>query len=186
MNDIILTTHRLALRQWREGDDTHAAAMQTPAVLRWLQDEALPVRRPGSVVERMRAMQEEHGHCFWVVERQNDGAFLGYCGLKRVDAAGTSLTGSLEIGWSLAEQYWGRGYATEAAVAVLDHAFDQYDVPFVVALTVAENVASWRVMKRIGMTRRADLDFDDPAFSDAFNPTIVYGIDRDQPRGRPL
>lgn len=185
-DDIVLTTHRLALRHWREGDDAHAAAMQTPAVLRWLQDETMPPRRPGSVFERMRAMQEEHGHCFWVVERQSDGAFLGYCGLKRVDAEGTGLTGQFEIGWSLAEQYWGRGYATEAALAVLDHGFAVHGADRIVAFTVAENVPSWRVMKRIGMSRHADLDFDDPAFSHALNPTIVYAIDKDQPRGMPL
>jgi RimJ/RimL family protein N-acetyltransferase len=185
-DDIVLTTHRIALREWREGDDALAAAMQTPAVLRWLQDEAMPVRRPGSIVERMRAMQEEHGHCFWVAERQSDEAFLGYCGLKRVDAEGTDLTGSFEIGWSLAEQYWGRGYATEAAMAVLERAFAVHEASSVVAFTVAENVASWRVMKRIGMTRRPDLDFEDPAFSHALNPTIVYGIERDQLRSHPL
>ncbi|MET0365379.1 MAG: GNAT family N-acetyltransferase [Sphingobium sp.] len=180
MTGAVLTTRRLALREWRDGDDDHAAAMQTPAVLRWLQDENMPVRRPGSVVERMRAMQEEHGHSFWVVERQDDAAFLGYCGLKRVDAEGTSLTGAFEIGWSLAEEHWGHGYATEAAQAALDRAFTVHDAPFVVAFTVAENIASWRVMKRIGMERRGELDFHDPAFSDALNPTIVYRIDKEQ------
>lgn len=180
MDDIVLKTRRLALRQWREGDDDHAAGMRTPAVIRWLQDDNMPVRRPGSVVERMQAMQADHGHCFWVLERLNDGAFLGYCGLKRVDADNTGLTGAMEIGWSLAEQHWGHGYATEAAAAVLDRAFDVHDAPFVVALTVAENAPSWRVMKRIGMHRCAEHDFHDPAYSHALNPTIVYRVERDQ------
>ncbi|MFT3966630.1 MAG: GNAT family N-acetyltransferase [Sphingobium sp.] len=183
MTGIVLTTPRLALREWRKGDDASVAAMQTPAVMRWLQDENMPVRRPGSVEERMRVMQAEYGHCFWVVERRNDGEFLGYCGLKRVDAEGTALTGAFEIGWSLAEQHWNHGYATEAALAVLERAFAVHDAPFVIAFTVAENVASWRVMKRIGMERRADLDFHDPAFSDALNPTIVYRIEKDQWKG---
>ncbi|MET0240925.1 MAG: GNAT family protein, partial [Sphingobium sp.] len=62
----------------------------------------------------------------------------------------------------------------------LARAFTVHDAPFVVAFTVAQNAPSWRIMKRIGMKRREELDFDDPAFSDALNPTIVYSIDRDQ------
>ena len=180
MSDTVFTTARLALRQWRDGDDALVEAIQTPAFMRWLQDEDMPVRRPGSITERQRAMQAEHGHCFWVVERRSDGAFLGYCGLKRVDAEGTPLKGAFEIGWGIAEEHWGGGYATEAAQASLDRAFAEYDAPFVVAFTVAGNQASWRVMKRIGMERCAEFDFHDPAFSDALNPTIVYRIDPEQ------
>jgi RimJ/RimL family protein N-acetyltransferase len=178
VSDIILTTPRLTLRLWREGDDAHAAAMQTPAVMRWLQDEDMPVRRPGSVVERMQAMQAEQGHCFWVIEHRDDGGFLGYCGIKRVDAENTPLTGAYEIGWSLAEQHWGEGYATEAAMAVMDRAFAVHEAPFVVAFTVAQNVPSWRVMKRIGMEHQPAMDFHDPAYSHALNPTMVYRVDR--------
>jgi RimJ/RimL family protein N-acetyltransferase len=180
MNDIVFTTGRLAMRLWRDGDDELVAAMQTPAVMRWLQDDDMPVRRPGSVTARMRALQEEHGFCFWVVERRSDRTFLGYCGLKRVDADGTSLTGAVEIGWSFGEEYWGQGYATEAAMAALERAFAVHDAAFVVSLTVAGNVPSWRVMKRIGMLPRPDLDFHDPSFSTALNPTIVYRIEHDQ------
>lgn len=180
VDDAIFTTPRLSLRLWRAEDDAHAAAMRTPAVLRWLEDDAMPPRRPGSVADRMQAMQDAYGHCFWVVERREDGAFLGYCGLKRVDAEATDLTGAFEIGWSLAEEHWGHGYATEAAQAALDRAFTEHDAPFVVAFTVAENVPSWRVMKRIGMERAASLDFHDPAYSEALNPTIVYRIDKAQ------
>lgn len=114
------------------------------------------------------------------MEGQEDGEFLGYCGLKRVDAEGTPLKGAFEIGWGIAEAHWGGGYATEAAQAALDRAFTEHDAPFVVAFTVAENSASWRVMKRIGMERDGSQDFHDPAFSAALNPTIVYRIDKDQ------
>lgn len=180
MDDSIFTTPRLNMRLWRDGDDARVEAIQTPTFMRWLQDDDMPVRRPGSITERQRALQAAEGFCFWVVERKSDGAFLGYCGLKRVDAGGTALTGAVEIGWGMAEEYWGEGYATEAAQSSLSRAFQVYDAPFVIAFTVAGNQASWRVMKRIGMERRADLDFHDPAFSAALNPTIVYRIDAEQ------
>jgi RimJ/RimL family protein N-acetyltransferase len=178
MSDIVMRTGRLALRLWRDGDDDRLAKIQTPSVMRWLQDADMAERRPGSTTERMRRLQAEHGHCFWVVERIEDGAFLGHCGLKRVDAQGTALTGAFEIGWIFGEAFWGVGYATEAARAALDRAFAVHDAPFVVALTVEGNGPSRRVMERIGMVRRADLDFHDPSFSAALNPAIVYRMDR--------
>jgi RimJ/RimL family protein N-acetyltransferase len=180
VNHTVITTPRLAMRLWRDEDEGLLPTVRTPAVMRWLKDDDMPERRPGPFSVRAQALQAEYGHCFWVVERREDSAFLGYCGLKRVDADGTTLTGAFEIGWTFAEAYWGHGYATEAATAALARAFAVHEAPYVVAFTVAGNVPSWRVMERIGMERRPELDFHDPAYSDRLNPTIVYTIDRAQ------
>ena len=186
MGDVVFTTERLAMRTWREGDDALVAAIQTPAFMRWLQDDDMPQRRPGSPTERMHKMVAALGFCFWVAERLSDGAFLGYCGLKRVDAEGTDLVGEFEIGWGFGEAHQGQGYATEAARATLDRAFAVYDAPLVIASTVIGNVRSWQLMERLGMTRRPEFDFHDPSFSAALNPTIVYSIDGDAWRASPL
>lgn len=178
----MLSTARIDLRLWRDDDDERIAAIQTPAFMRWLQDADMPVRRTGSMTERMQAMQAEHGFCFWIAERRSDGALLGYCGLKRVDAVDTSLLDAFEIGWGIDEAHQGQGYATEAARAALNHAFCVHHAPFVVAFTVAGNGASWRVMEKLGMERRADLDFHDSHYSAALNPTIVYRIERTPPK----
>jgi RimJ/RimL family protein N-acetyltransferase len=69
------------------------------------------------------------------------------------------------------------GYAKEAAIASLDLAFGRYGAPHVVALTVEANEASQGLMKRLGMTRRPDLDFIDTRFGPELNPSIVYRID---------
>lgn len=177
MSEIVIRTPRLDLLTWRYGDDALLARFnKTAAFKRWLEDDDMPPRRPGSTTERMQQMQAEQGFCFWVMERRNDGAFIGYCGLKRVDAQGTDLTGEFEIGWGLREDAWGKGYAREAAAASLDRAFGVLGAECVYAFTVIGNKASWGLMERLGMTRRADLDYHDPAFSDALNPTIVYRI----------
>jgi RimJ/RimL family protein N-acetyltransferase len=94
IDDIVFTTARLALRLWRDDDEARVDAMKTPAVQRGLVDDDMPAKRGGSQTDWARAMQAEHGHCFWVVERRFDGQFLGYCGLKRVDSANTPLTGT--------------------------------------------------------------------------------------------
>ncbi len=103
---------------------------------------------------------------------------LGFCGIKRVNSPGAGeLTDSHEIGWRLRPEAWGQGIAKEAAIASLDLAFGRFDAPLVIALTVAGNRASWGLMERLGMTRRADLDFIDERFGPELNPSIVYRID---------
>jgi RimJ/RimL family protein N-acetyltransferase len=174
---IAAETERLILREWGEGDgDRFYAIMNTPAVMRYLggvQD------RPGweAALGRILGFQRDFGHTFWLVERKSDGELLGFCGLKRVNAQGTGLTGQFEVGWRFRESAWGQGYAKEAAIASLDLAFGKFGAPHVVALTIESNVDSQGLMKRLGMTRRQDLDFDDPRFGQEMNPTIIYRID---------
>ncbi len=174
---IVATTDRLRLRDWREGDsDRFYAAMNTPAVMRWLggvQDRTVW----DAALGRIEGCRRDYGHCFWIVERAADEALLGFCGLKRVNADAPHLHGQFEIGWRLRESAWGQGIAREAAAAALDLAFGRYAAPHVVALTVAGNRASWGLMERLGMVRRADLDFVDPRFGPELNPTIIYRID---------
>ena len=177
MTGIVAETERLRLREWGEGDgDRFYEAMNTPAVMQWLggvQDRATWEAALG----RINSCQRDFGHSFWLVERKDDGELLGFCGLKRVNAEGSGMSGQFEIGWRLRESAWGQGIAKEAAIAALDLAFGRFGAPHVVALTVAGNRGSWGLMERLGMTRRPDLDFDDPRFGPELNPTIVYRID---------
>lgn len=177
MTRIAAQTDRLILREWGDGDeDRFYAVMNTPAVLRHLggvQDRATWE----AAVGRIKGFQRDYGHTFWLLERKDDGQILGFCGLKRVNAQGTSLTGQFEIGWRLRESAWGQGYAKEAAIASLDLAFGKFGAPHVLALTVEQNRESQGLMKRLGMTRRPDMDFDDPRFGPELNPTIVYSIE---------
>lgn len=176
----MIETGRLRLRPWREGDrEAFSTHCNTAAVMRWL-GGVQPVDEQRALVERQVALQAERGHCFWVVERSADRALLGMCGLKIADAPNCTVAGDIEIGWRLREDAWGQGYAKEAASASLDFAFHTLGVSRVIALTCAGNAPSWGLMARLGMSRRADLDFDDPRFGSDLNPTIVYVIMRDQ------
>ena len=177
MGKTIVETDRLVLREWGEGDgDLFYSIMNTPAVMRHLggvQDRAAWDAALGRII----GFQRDYGHTFWLMERKSDGELLGFCGLKRVNAEGTPLTNEVEIGWRLQESAWGQGYAKEAAIASLDLAFDRFGAPQVVALTIGPNSESQGLMKRLGMTRRQDLDFNDPRLKPELNPTIVYSID---------
>ncbi len=171
-------TERLILRDWRDEDwEPFWRGTNTPAVMRWLGgvlDDA------GKAITRNRVdtCAARNGFCFWAVERRSDNEILGFCGLKRADAPGSTITGEFEAGWRLREDAWGQGYAKEAANASLNVAFDHFGANTVFALTVPGNSASWGLMQRLGMSRREELDYIDSRFEEPWNPAIVYSIDR--------
>lgn len=171
MGDFRHETERLILRDWREADwPEFFRVTNTPDVMRWLGGVADEGGRAAlrALIEAYRA---DHGHTFWAVERKDDGALLGFCGLKRSNQPG-GPQGMMEVGWRLRADAWGRGYAKEAAAASLDLAFDRFGADEVIALTVQGNTASWGLMLRLGMERHDDLDFDSPDF-DPENPRII-------------
>ncbi|QPQ55376.1 GNAT family N-acetyltransferase [Allosphingosinicella flava] len=181
--ETVIETDRLILRNWRDGDaesfDRHC---NNANVMRWLGGvQSRTVY--DEVAARLTRWQEERGFTFWVVERKADAAFLGFCGIKIADGMDSSVTGCPEIGWRLREDAWGQGYAREAASAALAFAFGPLGAQKVVALTVNGNEASWGLMLRLGMTRRADLDYIDPRWPESMNPVIVYEMERDGWKG---
>lgn len=174
----MIETERLRLRNWREEDiEPFIRHTNTEPVMRWLGGVKPPEAHREIIRERVMRWQEERGFTLWLVERRSDGAILGFCGLKLASDAGTPVEGELEVGWRLREDAWGQGYAREAAAASLDFAFGRLEAPRVVALTVEGNEASWKLMERLGMTRRPELDYRGPDWADG--PVIVYRIERE-------
>ena len=178
MADFRLETERLVLRDWRDGDaERFFAVTNTPAVMRWL-GGVMDEDGRQALLDRVSGCHAANGFCFWIVERKEDGEVLGFCGLKRADAPGSTVAGEMEVGWRLREDAWGKGYAKEAASAALQTAFERFGAERVVALTVEGNAPSWGLMLRLGMRRRAELDYVDPRFGEELNPSIVYSISR--------
>lgn len=179
MAEFRIETARLILRDWREEDWAEFFRVtNTPAVMRWLGgvlDEA------GMAGQRARveACRAANGFCFWAVERKSDGVLLGFCGLKLADAPGSTVSGAMEVGWRFREDSWGQGYAREAATAALDAAFGRFGADEVVALTVEGNAPSWGLMQRLGMRRRAELDYDDMRYGPPWRRSIVYSLTGD-------
>lgn len=180
---MMIETERLVLRDWREEDIApFIRHTNTPAVMRWLGGVKPPAELAASIRARSMRWQAERGFTFWVVERKQDGALLGFCGIKIADDAGSPVEGLHEVGWRLREDAWGQGYAREAATASLDFAFRRLGADRVVALTVEGNAASWGLMKRLGMERRPDLDYAGPDW--AAGKVIVYEMEADAWKSR--
>lgn len=180
----MMETGRLILRDWREEDiDAFIAHTNTPSVMRWLGGvQASEVLRE-RIETRMMRWQKERGFTLWIVERKADREVLGFCGIKIADDEGSPVAGEYEAGWRFRENAWGQGYAGEAAIASLDFAFDCLGAEQVVALTVIDNEPSWRLMDRLGMTRRPDLDYEGPEWAET--PVIVYVIKKEEWTARP-
>jgi ribosomal-protein-alanine N-acetyltransferase len=104
---------------------------------------------------------KQHGFGLWAVEITGESPFAGFIGLM-IPAFAASFTPCVEIGWRLAAEHWGRGYAVEGARAVLDCAFGELGLDEIVSFTVPPNVRSRRVMEKIGMTHEPADDFDHP------------------------
>lgn len=170
----MIETARLIIRPPAERDRAPFAEMsRDPEVMANL---GPPMDRAASdaALDRMTAAHAAHGFAFWALEQKSDGAFVGLCGLLPVHFSELPAD-SIEIGWRLRRASWGAGLASEAARAVLDWGFAR-GMPAIIAFTATRNLASQRVMQRIGMARRADLDFDHPrlAADDPLRRHIVY------------
>lgn len=170
-----LETDRLLLRHWRPEDRAPFAALNAdPEVMRYF---PAPLTRPESdaLADRIEAAMRREPFGGWAVEAP--AGFIGFVGLSRprFEAA---FTPCVEIGWRLARQAWGHGYATEAARAALVHGFGAVGLDEIVSFTAPANRPSRAVMERIGMVRDETGDFEHPSVPDGhpLRPHVLYRI----------
>jgi RimJ/RimL family protein N-acetyltransferase len=151
---IALRTPRLLLREWRDDDAAHFAAMSAdPGLTEFL----LPP--DDSWVARARQRWAEHGFGQFVVELPGEAPFIGVVGLGDLYPT-LPAAPAIEAAWRLARPYWGKGYALEAARAAVEDGLGRLGLDEIVAITVVGNWRSRRVMERLGMTRDPAEDFD--------------------------
>ena len=131
---------------------------------------SLPTRAESDdMIDRYAAEMVREGWGLWAVGEAGGGeaqaAFVGMVGLHRVRPE-VRCAPAVEVGWRLHPDFWGKGYATEAAAAALRFGFEDAGLTEIVAFTTTLNTRSQAVMRRIGMVRDADGDFDHPAVPD--------------------
>ncbi len=164
---VILETQRLRLRNWLEGDrDLFREINSDQKVM-----EFFPFRRSHDeadlLFDRVNAMIREDGLGFYAVELKESGEAMGFCGLAPANMPGIFPPETIEIGWRLATRFWGNGYITEAASALLEYGLKAKGLDAIISFAVAQNHRSTAVMKRIGMTHCPELDFDSPRVPDS-------------------
>ena len=180
MGDIVLETERLILRQIDESDAAlQDRVLNTPTVMEHL-GGVKELHEIEAKHAKVMAMFAREGFGFMMLIEKATGDLVGHAGMKKVDNVLAPNVGDHEIGWLVREDRWRRGYAFEAMSAVIDWAFTRHAVPHLVALTSPSNIGSWKLMEKLGMVRREDLDFADPAFPPQDNPTIQYSLTLEQ------
>jgi RimJ/RimL family protein N-acetyltransferase len=164
-------TRRLVLRAFGEADrEPFAALNRDPEVVRHLQGP-MGRERSDAFVDRIAACWAERGYGLWALEVRETGDFVGYTGLWPADYLPSGP--AVEVGWRLARAAWGHGYAPEAAQEALRLGFEEVQLPEVVSFTAAGNLASLRVMEKIGLRRDAARDFDHPRVDAQAYPELV-------------
>jgi RimJ/RimL family protein N-acetyltransferase len=177
----MIETDRLILRPWCEADKPlFHDIINTPAMMAHFGGVA-PRESIDALIDMMIEAQARDGCSMWAVDWRGTGELIGICGVRIQRSYETlAVYGELEIGWRIAEPYWGRGVAREAAEASLAWAWANTDAPRVAAWTSADNHRSWGLMERLGMARAPELDFHHPKYAadDPDGAMIVYTIAR--------
>ena len=156
-----LRTTRLWMRRWRAEDREPFAWLNAdPQVMEYF-PALLSREESDERVERIEAHFQQHGFGLWAVELSEMESFVGFIGLSILRPDMPCAPG-VEIGWRLAAEHWGQGYATEGARAVLEFGFGPLQLEQIVSFTVPANLRSRRVMEKIGMKHSPNEDFDHP------------------------
>jgi ribosomal-protein-alanine N-acetyltransferase len=181
-----IETPRLLLRDWTDADAEPFAAMNAdPRVMEFF-PAALDRARSDELMARIRAGFASRGYGQYATEDKSSGRFIGFIGIAPVPFA-APFTPAIEVGWRLARESWGSGYATEGALATVDHALDTLGLGRLVSFTSEWNRRSRRVMEKIGMAHDPAEDFDHPGLPPGhkLRRHVLYRIDRESRPTRP-
>jgi 3-dehydroquinate dehydratase/shikimate dehydrogenase len=156
-----IKTKRLVLRQWQDCDLDPFAALNADPRVREFFPGLMSREESDHAVKLMSDHIARYGWGFWAVSLIETGEFIGVIGLEEVyfDA---HFTPAVEIGWRLAFDYWGKGYATEGAIAALKYGFETLSLDQIVSFTTVSNMRSRHIMEKIGMHHNLQDDFDHP------------------------
>lgn len=148
-----IETERLRLRMFRADDlDALAEIYADNEVMQWMgTGGTVPRERVEAAIPRFNERFREHGFGLFAVERKEDNALIGWCGIVHLDN-----TPEVEIGYMLGQPFWGKGYATEAAMSVRDFAFNVVGLPRLVGITRPGNTRSQHVLEKIGLRYERD------------------------------
>lgn len=166
----IIETDRLILRPFTSNDlDALASIGSDPDVMHYIGDGKPQSRE--QTEQRLNAIIEHHsrhGFGLWAAVDKSSGDLMGFCGLQLLDN-----TSEVEVGYRLAKRFWGMGLASEAAMASLRYGFEDLGLDRIVAVVHPENIASRRVIEKIGLKYVKDAWF--------YNKKLkYYAISRDQ------
>lgn len=178
----VVETDRLLLRGWTASDREAFAALNADPVVMGHFVRPMSHAESDEFVDRIEAEFAERAYGLWAAERKDTAHFIGFIGLHLADFE-ADFTPAVEVGWRLAREHWGHGFATEGGRAALAYAFDMLDAPEVLSFTAVGNERSWRVMERLGMTPAGRFDHPRVPEGHPVRPHVLYRVTAQDWRG---
>ncbi len=150
-NNEIIETKRLTLSNWTDADAKALfKILRAAEVVRHIDDgKPFSLEKTRKFLHTMEICERENGFCHWKTVEKSSGEIVGTCGFGLL-----SETNEIELGYLLRQKSWGKGYATEIAGATLDYGFNKLGFREIIALTALENIASQKVLEKIGFEKR--------------------------------
>lgn len=175
-----LRTERLILRQWKQDDYAPFAKMSADPVVMEYYPSTLSAEESNAMADKIASLISERSWGFWAVELIEEKQFIGFVGLHKPTYE-LPVTHCVEIGWRLTKEYWGHGYATEAAQASLQFAFEVLGLNEVYSFASVSNIKSCSVMKRLNMQDTGN-NFEHPMIPDnhPLREHVLYKITKKQ------
>jgi RimJ/RimL family protein N-acetyltransferase len=172
-----IPTERLLMRRWQDSDREPFAALNgDPETMRFF-PATLDRAASDRMVDRIESRFDRQGYGLWALEVAATGDFIGFTGLNPMPD-GVPGAGGVEVGWRLARHAWHQGYATEAARAALDVAFNGVGLAEIWSMTAILNEPSQAVMRRLGLTEAARFDHPGVPGGHRVQPHVAYHLTR--------
>jgi RimJ/RimL family protein N-acetyltransferase len=175
-----IRTERLILRNWEERDrDLFHRINSDDRVMEFF-DFRRDRATADAVMDKMREEIARDGYGWTAAELIATGECIGFIGLHPVEIPDLGRSGTFEIGWRLSQEFWGKGFASEGARALLDFGFGKLDLQEIISFAVWSNARSTAVMERLGMRRDPSADFDHPRVVDPhLKRHVLYRLKRE-------
>lgn len=164
MTKVYLETNQLLLRSWSKEDLLPFAKLNANTKVMQHFPKTLTMEETKKMMEVLKQRFIKDGFSFFATELKATGEFIGFIGLN-IPAYTTPFTPCVEIGWRIDEEFWNKGYATQGAEACLRWGFESLGLKEIVSFTATSNIASERIMQKIGMVRDVAGDFDHPSLA---------------------
>lgn len=176
-----IETSRLILRNWEERDrDVFYRINSDDRVMEFFDFKR---DRPAAdaFMDRLKREIDHDGFGWTAAEITGTGECIGFIGIHRAEVPGFAPDNTFEIGWRLAPEFWGKGFASEGASALLAFGFTTLHLGEIISFAVWNNTRSIAVMERIGMTHDPDKDFDHPHVSaPTLKRHVIYRLKREE------
>lgn len=177
MENYIFKSERLGFRNWTEKDKPKMGMINSdPKVMEHF--PAIPTQKQtNEFVDRMKEQFSKNGFCYFAVDKLENNKFIGFIGIEE-QTFKSDFTPCVDIGWRLAQQEWGKGFATEGAQKCIDFAFKEIGLKNIKSFCPEINDKSEKVMKKIGMKKAKN--FNHPLLSKfkALEKCALYEIDK--------